>query len=144
LVTTPEATSLTLHLSAGNATVSDLKGKMDLQLNAGNLTVNRAQVTDGSSLRTDAGNITATLSMTPKATLSVQVNAGNASLTLPSDTPAQLDARVNLGSISVTGWSIPVTHPTPPSAAASGDLGANATGDLQIQVNVGAVTLRAR
>jgi hypothetical protein len=144
LVTTPEATSLTLRLSAGNATVSDLKGKMDLQLNAGNLTVNGAQVTDSSSLRTDAGNITATLSMTPKATLSVQVNAGNASLTLPSDTPARLDARVNLGSISVTGWSIPVTHPTPPSAAASGDLGANATGSLQVQVNVGAVTLRAR
>ncbi len=95
-------------------------------------------------MRTDAGNITANLSMTPKRTLNVQVNAGNASLTLPTNTPAHLDARVNVGSISVTGWSIPVSHPTPPSAAASGDLGADATGDLQIQVNVGAVTLSAR
>ncbi len=144
LVTTPQQTAVTLRLNAGNATVSDLQGKMDLQLNAGNLTVSGAQVTDSSSLRTDAGNITATLSMTPKAALSVQVNAGNASLTLPANTPAHLDARVNVGSISVTGWSIPVTHSTPPGAAASGDLGTNATGDLQIQVNVGAVTLRAR
>jgi hypothetical protein len=144
VVTTPQETAATLRLNAGNATVSDLKGKMDLQLNAGNLTLNSTQVTDNSSLHTDAGNITADLSMAPRATLSVQVNAGNASLTLPSDTPAHLDARVNLGSINVTGWSIPVTHPTPPSAAASGDLGANATGDLQVQVNVGAVTLRAR
>jgi hypothetical protein len=141
LVTTPQQTAVTLRLNAGNATVSDLNGKMDLQLNAGNLTVSGAQVTDSSSLRTDAGNITASLSMTPAATLSVQVNAGNAALTLPSDTPAHLDARVNVGSISVTGWSIPVTHPTPPSAAASGDLGAAATGQLQIQVNVGAITL---
>ena len=60
---------------------------MDLQLNAGNLTVSGAQVTDSSSLRTDAGNITANLSMTPKAALSVQVNAGNASLTLPAEYP---------------------------------------------------------
>jgi hypothetical protein len=144
LVTTPQETTVTLRLNAGNATVSDLKGTMDLQLNAGNLTVSGAQVTNSSSLRTDAGNITASLSMAPKAALSVQVNAGNASLTLPSETPARLDARVNVGSISVTGWSIPVTHPTPPGAAASGDLGTNAAGDLQIQVNVGSVTLRAR
>jgi hypothetical protein len=144
LVTTPQQTAVTLRLNAGNATVSDLHGAMDLQLNAGNLTVSGAQVTDSSSLRTDTGNITATLSMAPKAALSVQVNAGNASLTLPAETPARLDARVNLGSISVTGWSIPITHPTPPSAAASGDLGADATGNLQIQVNVGSVTLRAR
>jgi Putative adhesin len=144
LVTTPQQTAVTLRLNAGNATVSDLQGKLDLQLNAGNLTVSGAQVTDSSSLRADAGNITASLSMTPKAALSVQVNAGNTSLTLPANTPAHLDARVNVGSISVTGWSIPVTHSTPPGAAASGDLGTNATGDLQIQVNVGAVTLRAR
>jgi hypothetical protein len=144
LVTTPQQTAVTLRLNAGNATVSDLTGKMDVQLNAGNLTVSGTQVTDNSSLRADAGNITANLSMTPKATLSVQVNAGNASLTLPSDTPSRLDARVNVGSINVTGWSIPVSHPTPPSAAASGDLGANATGDLHVQVNVGAITLRAR
>jgi putative adhesin len=144
LVTTPQQTAVTLRLNAGNVTVSDLQGAMDLQLNAGNLTVSGAQVTESSSLRTDAGNITASLSMAPKTALSVQVNAGNASLTLPSETPARLDARVNVGSISVTGWSIPVTHSTPPGAAASGDLGTNATGDLQIQVNVGAVTLRAR
>jgi hypothetical protein len=144
LVTTPEQTTVTLRLNAGNATLSDLQGAMDLQVNAGNLTVSGAQVTDSSSFRTDAGNITATLSMTPKAALSVQVNAGNASLTLPANTPARLDARVNVGSINVTGWSIPVTHSTPPGAAASGDLGTNATGDLQIQVNVGAVMVRAR
>jgi hypothetical protein len=144
LVTTPQQTAVTLRLNAGNATVMDLHGTMDLQLNAGNLTVSGAEVAGNSSLRTDAGNITANLSMTPKATLSVQINAGNATLTLPTDTPARLDARVNLGSISVTGWSIPVTHPTPPSAAANGDLGTNASADLQIQVNVGAVTLRAR
>jgi hypothetical protein len=144
LVTTPQDTAVTLRLNAGNATMSDLKGKMDLQLNAGNLTVRGAQVIDGSALRTDAGNITATLSMTPKATLNVQVNGGNVTLTLPSATPAHLDARVNVGSISVTGWSIPVMHPTLPGATAGGDLGAGATGALQIQVNVGAITLVAR
>ncbi len=144
VVTTPQQTAVTLRLNAGNASLSDLNGKMDLQLNAGNLTVSGAQLTGSSSLRTDAGNITANLSMTQAATLNVHVNAGNASLTLPSNTPAHLDARVNVGSISVTGWSIPVSHPTPPSAAASGDLGADATGNLQIQVNVGSVTLSAR
>jgi hypothetical protein len=144
VVTTPQETAVTLRLNAGNATISDLHGKMDLQLNAGNLTVSGAQVTGSSSLHTDAGNITADLSMSPATALSVQVNAGNASLTLPSNTPAHLDARVNLGSINVTGWSIPVSHPTPPSAAASGDLGGDPTGDLQVQVNVGAVTVSAR
>jgi hypothetical protein len=144
LVTTPQETAVTLRLNAGNATVTDLHGTMDLQLNAGNLTVSGAHVTDSSSLRTDAGNITANLSMTTAATLSIQVNAGNAALTLPANTPAHLDARVNVGSISVTGWSIPVSHPTPPGASASGDLGTNATGQLQVQVNVGAVILRAR
>ena len=80
---TSQHSAITLHLNIGNATVSDLKGKMDLQLNAGNLTVSSAQITDGSSFRFDAGNITANLSMTQAATHSVQVNAGNASLTLP-------------------------------------------------------------
>jgi hypothetical protein len=144
VVTTPPQTSVTARLSAGNATVTDLHGKMDLQVNAGNLTVNGAQVTDNSSLRTDAGNVTASVSMAPGATLSLEVNAGNAALTLPADTPARLDARVNVGSISLTGWSIPVTHPSPPGAAASGDLGTDATGQLKVQVNVGAITLRAR
>ena len=144
VVTAPQQTSVTVRLSAGNATVTDLHGKMDLQVNAGDLTVSRAQITDNSSLRTNAGNLTANVSMAPKATLSVQVNAGNAALTLPTDTPARLDARVNVGSISITGWSIPVTHPSPPGAAASGDLGTNATGQLQVHVDVGAITLRAR
>jgi hypothetical protein len=144
VVTTPEQTSVTLRLSAGNATIADLHGKMNLQVNAGNLTVNGAQITDSSSLRTDAGNVTASVSMTPAAALKVQVNTGNALLTLPSNTPAHLDARVNVGSISITGWSIPVSHPTPPSAVASGDLGTDATGQLQVQLNVGAITLRTR
>jgi hypothetical protein len=144
VVTTPQQTSVTVRLSAGNATVTDLHGKMDLQVNAGNLTVGGAQVTDNSSLRTNAGNLTANMSMAPKATLSAQVNAGNAALTLPADTPARLDARVNVGSISITGWSIPVTHPSPPGAAASGDLGTDATGQLQVQVNVGAIALKSR
>ncbi len=144
VVTAPQQTSVMVRLSAGNATVTDLHGKMDLQVNAGDLTVSGAQITDNSSLRTNAGNLTANVSMAPKATLSVQVNAGNAALTLPADTPARLDARVNVGSISITGWSIPVTHPSTPGAAASGDLGTNATGQLQVQVNVGAITLKSR
>jgi hypothetical protein len=144
VVTTPQQTSVTVRLSAGNATVTDLHGTMALQVNAGNLTVSGTQVADNSLLRTDAGNVTASVAMTPRATLSVQVNAGNAALTIPADTPARLDAHVNVGSISMTGWSIPVTHPSPPGAAASGDLGTDATGQLKVQVNVGAITLRAR
>lgn len=144
VVTAPQQTSVMVRLSAGNATVTDLHGKMDLQVNAGDLTVSGAQITDNSSLRTNAGNLTANVSMAPKATLSVQVNAGNAALTLPANTPAHLDARVNVGSISITGWSIPVTHPSAPGAAASGDLGTNSTGQLQVQVNVGAITLKSR
>jgi hypothetical protein len=144
VVTTPQQTSVTLRLSAGNATVTDLHGKMDLEVNAGNLTVSGAQISGNSSLRTDAGNVTASLLMSPGATLSGQVNAGNAALTLPANTPARLDARVNVGSISIAGWSIPVTHPSPPGAAASGDLGTDATGQLKVQVNVGAITLAAR
>jgi hypothetical protein len=144
LVTTPPQTAVTLRLNAGNATVSDLHGTMDLQLNAGNLTVSGVQMIGSSSLHIDAGNITASLSMMPAARLTMQVNAGNASLVLPPTTPAHLDARVNVGSMSVTGWSIPVTHPSLVGAAANGDLGTDATGELQIQVNVGAVTLRAQ
>jgi hypothetical protein len=144
VVTTPQQTAVTLRLSAGNATVTDLHGKMDLQVNAGNLTVSGAQISDNSSLHTDAGNVSASLSMTPRATLNLQVNAGNAALALPADTPARLDAHVNVGSIGIKGWSIPVTHPSPPGAAASGDLGTDATGQLKVQVNVGAITLTAR
>jgi hypothetical protein len=143
LVTTPQQTAVTLRLNAGTATVSDLHSTMDLQLNAGNLTLSGVQVFGISSLHTDAGNITASVSMAPAANLNVQVNAGNASLLLPAATPVHLDARVNVGSIGVTGWSIPVTHPSPVGAAANGDLGAGATGDLQVQVNVGSIMLTA-
>lgn len=144
VITAPQETAVTLRVSAGNATIADLHGKMDLQLTAGNLEVTGAQVTDGSSLSTNAGNIIANVAMTPNASLSVKVNAGNVSLTLPAETPARLDAHVNVGSMTITGWSIPILHPTPPSAQASGALGAEATGTVQVQVNAGTVTVRAR
>lgn len=144
LVTAPQETAVTLRLNAGNATVADLHGKMDLQLNAGNLEASGVQVSDGSTLSADAGNITANVSMTPAATLSVKVSTGKATLTLPANTPARLDARVNVGSITVTGWPISVSHPTPPSATASGPLGDAATGQVQAQVQVGSISVMSR
>lgn len=140
----PTQTSVAADLAAGNLTLGALTGQLALTATAGNVDVTGAILTGASRITATAGNVTFDGALTSGASLDVHVTAGNVTLRLPADTPAHLRARTGSGSLTISGWPISVAHPSPASASASGDLGANPTGMITVTVDSGNATIQAR
>jgi hypothetical protein len=136
------AGAMSATVNAGNATLrgDTLADASALQVNAGNLEVSGATFEGSARLGANAGNVSVDGTLTPGASLDVNVNAGNATLTLPSSTSAHLDATVDVGKIEATGWPINVSsHDV--GMSASGDLGVHPASTLTIHVDVGNIVL---
>jgi hypothetical protein len=76
------------------------------------------------------------------ASLSVQIHVGSADLRLPAATYAHLDASTHIGHIDVSGWPVSVWRSFL-GARAAGDMGAEPVGALNVQTDVGSVSLAA-
>lgn len=144
LVTVPAQANVDAHLGAGNIIARQMSGTIRLDTGAGNVTLDGVTVSGSSRLNTGAGNIVATCAIASGANVDVHVGAGNATMTLPSSTPAHLDASTGVGAMSITGWQMPMSGSGMTGHHASGDMGANPTGKLTIQVGTGNVTLMSR
>lgn len=144
LVTVPAQANVDAHLGAGNIIARQMSGTIRLDTGAGNVTLDGVTFSGSSRLNTGAGNIVATCAIASGANVDVHVGAGNATMTLPSSTPAHLDASTGVGAMSITGWQMPMSGSGMTGHHASGDMGANPTGKLTIQVGTGNVTLMSR
>lgn len=142
-IAVPAATNLDLKLAAGHVSISEIAGTFAAVLTAGNLTAQDVTLAGSAKIDLNAGNLTLDGALAAGASLSVRVTAGNVGLTLPQDTPAYLDARTTVGTIHVSGWQIKTSRNLIQQQA-SGSLGANASGSLNVRVDAGNIQLSAR
>lgn len=139
-ITVPAATNLDLTMQAGDITITNVRGGLTATLTAGTLTTTGMTLNAVSHITVTAGEANIAASLTTGTPLEVDVTTGTARLMLPAATAAHLDARVRVGDISVTGWPISVAHQGT-GATANGDLNANPTGTLTIEVTTGSIQL---
>ena len=97
------APMLNITTTVGNVQVSGLNGVMMIKDTIGNVTVQQAQLFDGSHLQTNTGNVTFSGSIdtttNPQANYKFQSEVGNLNVTLPAATNVTLDANTNVGSL---------------------------------------------
>ncbi len=98
---------LDVNVSIGNISVTGLSGILQIQDSIGNISVQQAILSDGSSLRTSSGNVTfkgsldtTTLASNSQSIYTIQSETGNLDVTLPADTNVILDAYTNSGTIA--------------------------------------------
>lgn len=98
---------LDVNVAIGKVSVTGLSGILQIQDNIGNITVQQAILSDGSSLRTSSGNVSFngsvdpnTLASNPQPIYTLQSETGNLDVTLPADTNVILDAYTNNGTIT--------------------------------------------
>ena len=95
--------TLNIETSVGNVQISGLNGVMTVKDDIGNVTVQQAQLFDGSHLETGTGNVTFSGSLdttlNPQAAYKFQCEVGNLNVTLPATTSIILDANTNVGGI---------------------------------------------
>ncbi len=142
-ISTPAATNLNLRHAAGDVRVSGIQGVIRARVNAGNFDASGVMLSGSGELELNAGNLTLDGSLAPGTSLDVRVNAGNAELTLPHETPAYLDARTSVGAIRVSGWNVN-TRRNITQQHVSGPLGSTTGGSLSIKVDAGNIRLDAR
>jgi hypothetical protein len=104
LVTLPPTANVGVTSAAGNVEISDITGKVNVEVSAGNVTMSGMTLSGNSSVRESAGNIDIQGALAPETNLDLTSSAGNVDLTLPSDTRAHVEATTSFGNASVTGF----------------------------------------
>ncbi len=93
--------------SVGNVSINGLNGTLNVKNDIGNITVQNAMLSPGSTLGTGTGNVTfngtldtASGSSSNQSIYTIQSEAGNLDVTLPANINVTLDAYTNAGNIS--------------------------------------------
>lgn len=141
-VTTPATTNVSLQLNAGNARMRDVRGTLNMRVNAGNFGGQGVTCAGDGRFEINAGNLDFTGQIERGASLEVQINAGIARLRLPQDTPVTLDAKTTAGVLDVSGWSVERTREIVQQSV-YGALGAEPAGTLRVRVNAGTASVTA-
>ncbi|HKV83293.1 MAG TPA: hypothetical protein VJN88_01975 [Ktedonobacterales bacterium] len=141
-ITTPASSNVTLQLNAGNALLRDLRGRLNVRVNAGNFDARGVTCVGECRFEVNAGHLELAGAAERGASLDVQVNAGIARLRLPRETPLTLDAKTTAGALEVTGWQVEKTREIAQHTA-YGPLGAEPAGTLRIRVNAGTASVTA-
>ncbi len=142
-ITAPELVELDLRLNAGNMRMSDTRGGVRAEVNAGNLDLVDVTIGGASRLSVNAGNLTLRGTLAEDASLDATVNAGNARFAFPVDAGIAVEARTIAGSIHSGVGQIGVSRHFA-SASASGTLGASRGAKLRATVDAGNLSFEAR
>lgn len=140
-ITVPRTVDVTADVTAGNASVQDVTGRLRLTVTAGEAKLQAVTLKDGSFLHVTTGRASVAGTLQPGASLDVRVTTGQVELRLPADTAARLDARITLGDITVDGWDVTTSRQGVSGRQATGDLGANPVGTITIRVETGGITI---
>lgn len=141
-ITTPASSNVTLQLNAGNALMRDLRGLLNVRVNAGNFDARGVTCAGDARFEVNAGHLEFAGAVERGASLDVQVNAGIARLRLPRETPLTLDAKTTAGALDIAGWQVENGREIV-QRTAYGPLGANPAGTLRIRVNAGTASVTA-
>lgn len=141
-ITAPATTNVTLQLNAGNAQMNDLRGALNVRVNAGNLRAQGLICSADGRFEVNAGNLDFTGEIERGVSLEVQVSAGIARLRLPRETPVTLDAKTTAGVLDVSGWQLDRTREIVQQSV-YGALGPEPAGTLRVRVNAGTASVTA-
>lgn len=93
--------------SVGNVTITGLNGNLNVKNDIGNITVQNAMLSPGSTLETGTGNVTfngtvdtTSGSSSNQSIYAIQSEAGNLDVTLPANINVTLDVYTNAGTIT--------------------------------------------
>lgn len=142
LVTVPERADLEADVKVGKLHTYGLTGKVLAQVATGHAELRRMTLAEESRLLVHTGQVELDGALAAGASLYVQVHVGSADLRLPAATYAHLDASTHIGHIDVSGWPVMVRRNFL-GARASGDMSAEPVGALNIQADVGSVSVAA-
>ncbi len=97
-IAVPQDADVQINASDGQVVVNDVQGKMDIQTNIGQINMTNVHLTDGSSLKTGAGQITFDGSINAKGTYQFESDMGTIGVTLPNSSTFTVDAQTEVGS----------------------------------------------
>jgi hypothetical protein len=141
-VSLPPTANLAVTSAAGNIEISDIAGRMDVEVSAGNVTMREVTLSGSSSVRASAGNIEVQSALAPQTNLDLTASAGNVELTLPSDTRAHVEATTSLGNADISGFPH-VTEQSDTRNVISADLNPNPDSTITAHVSVGNLSIQA-
>lgn len=141
-VTVPTASNLNVTQAAGTLDANGITGQLIADVSAGTVSLDDMTMMDGSRLTVSAGTVDLHGRLQPGASMRVNVSAGSVTMGLPRDTNTHLDASASAGNVTVNGWNVSTTRDAA-NTTVTGDLGANPTGTLTIQVSAGSATVNA-
>ncbi len=107
--------------------------------NAGSIGITDTSLSGSSTVRTNAGSINFTGSISTTGTYDFETNSGSIEMTLPAATSFHLNARTYAGSIR-TSFPVTVKH-VGAVATANGDVGTAPQATLTLKTDAGAITL---
>ncbi len=144
-VTVPPESPLDIEATSGNVEVRGVQGEIVTDVDRGNIVIDAATLAGDSSLTADHGNLDLEADLERGTDLSIQMSNGDARLAFHRDTNAHLDAALHSGSIEAGGFPIDVDDdPDDAGATASGDLTANPTSDIEVEIDHGNLRLSSR
>ncbi len=139
----PATTAVHLEQTTGDVVVIGTVGVLFVQLTTGSVGTQGVTMMADSQARVTTGALNIDGELLSGASLNASVITGTARFMFPAATATHLEASVTTGTIVISGWQIPVTQHTP-GASASGNLNANPTSTLTIQVTTGEIQLKPR
>jgi hypothetical protein len=142
LVTVPERANLDVDVKVGKLHTYGLTGQVQAQVATGQAELRRMTLADDSHLLVHTGQVDLDGELRAGASLDVKINVGSAELKLPAATYAHLEANTRIGHIEVYGWPVAVRRSFL-GAYASGDMSGEPAGALNVQTDVGSVSVAA-
>lgn len=94
--------------NAGKISFEEIAGELDLEQNAGNISLKDVSLTGSNNIKNNAGNINISADINKAEKLSINSTASNIKLELPEKAAFELEIKLNAGNIS--GDFLPGTH----------------------------------
>jgi hypothetical protein len=143
VITVPSASNIQVSLAGGNVEMTNVTGKINATVEAGNFNAQNLTLQDGSHIDVTFGSVLLDGAPAAGASVEVTVQRGEATLSLPPTIATHLTATADTGGVSIAGWNVPIQQQGS-GATASGDLGTGGTGALIVHVVSGGIVITTR
>jgi hypothetical protein len=142
-VTVPASIDLDLSASAGDISIVDgIQGVVNLQSDAGNISLSNTTLIGSGSIKVSAGTITFTGSIAQGADYQFQGSAGSLDVTLPSNTNCHVDASTTTGSIQSDFPEVHIQDIGVTGQEGQGDIGSsNPSATISLETSTGPVMI---